>query len=179
MSDPKGANPVKLFVSILFTDKKILAEVLEKLRGHYGSIDFISPAKPFLYTNYYCREMGSPLERFFVSFATLIPPESLPDIKLWTNDLEKAFVEGSGRRVNLDPGYISGGNLILITGKEFAHRPYLRDGLYADLTLIYSKQCFQPLPWTYPDYREKEIREMFARLRAKYILQLRMTDAHA
>ena len=113
------------------------------------------------------------MERLFVSFAVLIRPESLPDVKLQTNDLEREFSRADGRRVNIDPGYISSANLILATGKGYSHRPYLRDGIYADLTLMYYEKFFQTLPWTYPDYAEQETREMFNRLRAKYLVQVK------
>jgi hypothetical protein len=66
---------------------------------------------------------------------------------------------------------MSQAHLILATGKGYSHRPYLRDGIYADLTLIYSGKSFQSLPWTYPDYGEKPAIEMFNRIRAKYLMQ--------
>ena len=91
MSEPKQAQAVKLFASILFSEKAILPAVLAALTEEYGLTDFISPARPFLYTDYYCREMGLNMERLFVSFAALIRPESLPGVKLRTNELEKEF----------------------------------------------------------------------------------------
>lgn len=176
MSEPKLAEAVKLVVSILYAEQQIIPEVMEKLCGQYGDPDFISSPLPFLYTDYYHQEMGSPVERLFVSFASLIRPESLPDIKLRTNDMEKIFSLEGRRRVNIDPGYLSRAHLVLATGKGYTHRPYLRDGIYADLTLLYTNKSFQSLPWTYPDYGEKAIREMFKRIRAKYNLQLKTPD---
>ncbi len=173
MSEPKPAEVVKLFTSILFSEKVVLPSVLSALTEEYGVTDFISPARPFLYSDYYCREMGLNMERLFVAFAALIRPESLPEVKLRTNDMEKEFSRAGGRRVNIDPGYLSSAHLILATGKGYAHRPYLRDGIYADLTLIYYEKSFQTLPWTYPDYGEKETRGMFNRLRAKYVVQVK------
>ena len=179
MSEPKKAEAVKLVASILFTEKTIVTDVLENLTGEYGNADFISYSMPFSYTDYYCHEMGFPLERRFVAFARLILPESLPDIKLRTNAVEKMFALADGRRVNIDPGYLSRAHLILATGKGYAHRPYLRDGIYADLTLIYADKSFQTVPWTYPDYGEKTIREMFTKIRSKYVLQLKRGDLDA
>jgi len=173
MSKPMPARAVKLIAGLLFSEREILSAALATLTGEYGITDFISAARPFLYTDYYCPEMGSKLERIFVSFADLIQPESLPSIKLRTNEIETAFAQSGGRRINIDPGYISPAHLILATGKGYAHRPYLRDGIYADLTLIYSEKSFQALPWTYPDYGEKESREMFKRIRASFIEQFK------
>jgi hypothetical protein len=179
MSEPRCAEAVKLFASIIFRDRTILPEVMAELTGKYGATDFISPALAFSYTDYYFREMGFPLERLFVSFEPLIGRETLPDIKLRTNDIEKTFYLSGGRRVNIDPGYISRANLILATGKEYAHRPYLRDGIYADLTLIYTDKSFQTLPWTYPYYGERGTREMFNKIRAKYVIQMKTADMDA
>ena len=75
--------------------------------------------------------------------------------------------------MNIDPGYIAKAHLILATGKGYSHRPYLRDGIYADLTLIYRNKAFQPLPWTYPDYASGEMIGMLTRIREKYFLQLK------
>ena len=63
--------------------------------------------------------------------------------------MEGRFTEGGKRRLNIDPGYIAQAHLILATGKGFSHRPYLRDGIYADLTLIFQDGTFRSLPWTY------------------------------
>lgn len=175
MSEPKCAEAVKLVVGILFAENKILPEALGILVGQYGLADFISSLSPFSYTDYYSREMGDSIKRCFVSFETLIRPESLPDVKLQTNVIEKMFSHAGGRGINLDPGYVSRAHLILATGKGYAHRPYLRDGIYADLTLVYNDGSFQALPWTYPDYGEKRTREMFGKIRGKYIFQLKQS----
>jgi hypothetical protein len=179
MSEPKQAEAVKLIAGILFTEKVLLPEVLELISGQYGVTDFISSLMPFSYTDYYNPEMGDDLKRCFVSFETLIRPESLPDVKLRTNEIEKMFSRADKRRVNMDPGYLSQAHLILATGKGYAHRPYLRDGIYADITLIYKGGSFQPMPWTYPDYGENKTRDLFGRIRGKYILQLRRNASSA
>lgn len=173
MSKPQPAEAVKLLMSIIFADGNLLKKLLELLSDHYGDIDFTSGQMPFHYTDYYEREMGLRLVRRFIFFDTLIPPESLPDVKIFTNDVEERFSVSGNRKVNIDPGYISKAHLILATGKGYTHRPYLRGGIYADLTLIYRDKSFQSLPWTYPDYAEKMILDMFDRIRSKYLMQLK------
>lgn len=174
MSKLKGSEPVKLVSSIFSADRYILAEALKEVSAKYGRIDFISTIMPFDYTGYYEKEMGRSLVRRFASFEDLIKPESLPEIKVLGNAIEEKFSDSGKRRVNIDPGYISQYHLILATGKSYAHRPYLRDGVHADLTLIYRNKTFQPLEWTYPDYAEKKVIEMFNRIREKYLLQLKL-----
>lgn len=173
MSKPRTVEAVKLLMSHIYADGNLLKRVMEALSENYGDIDFVSARMPFHYTDYYTDEMGSPLERRFISFDALIRPESLPDVKLCTNDIEERTSDGGKRKINIDPGYMSQAHLILATGKGYTHRPYLRDGIYADLTLIYMGKSFQSLPWTYPDYGEKTVLEMFGRMRSKYLLQLK------
>jgi hypothetical protein len=159
----------------MYTGSDLPEDLLGALSGRFGVIDFISAKMSFHYTDYYTEEMGSSLVRRFIFFDTLIRPESLPDVKLFTNDVENTYSEKGNRRVNIDPGYISPAHMILATGKGYTHRPYLRDGIYADLTLIYREKSFHPLPWTYPDYAEKPVMEMLSKMRVKYLLQLKNT----
>jgi len=177
MSKPADAEPVKLIFSIFAPAEKIINDAVAKLTALYGRPDFISAWVPFEYTDYYHREMGSGLGRRFLSMEELVRPEVLPDIKLAANDLENESMQEGRRTVNIDPGYLSAAHLILATGKGYTHRPYLRDGIYADLTLIYQEKKFSSLPWTYPDYADAEQLAMFATIRARYLLQLKMLKA--
>ena len=38
---------------------------------------------------------------------------------------------------------------------------------------MYRDKTFHPLPWTYPDYAGEEVIGMLARIREKYVLQLK------
>ncbi|MCK9362775.1 MAG: DUF4416 family protein [Syntrophales bacterium] len=173
MSAPQRPPQVKLVASIFSGDIGIIGTVVEAMSEKYGQADYISAPLLFSYTDYYEKEFGGSLIRRFVAFERLVEPETLPDVKLWTNALESSFAAGEKRRVNIDPGYLACAHLILATGKGYSHRPYLRDGIYADLTLIYQKGAFQVLPWTYPDYAAGEMIGILTRIREKYLLQLR------
>jgi len=173
MSDPQPAEAVKLIASLFSGDRRLLDDAVQILSERYGRADFISAPAPFDYTDYYVKEFGGSLIRRFVAFERLIRPESLPEIKQWTNALEGRLSAEGQRRVNIDPGYLAKAHLILATGKGYTHRPYLRDGIYADLTLTYRDKAFHPLPWTYPDYAGGEVIAMLSRIREKYLLQLK------
>lgn len=174
MSEPSAPKPVKLIVSLISGDESILTSVAGKLSQVYGGIDFMSKLISFNKTDYYETEMGKNLARRFVTFEKLIEADGLPEVKRRTDMLESEHKDREGnRKVNLDPGYISLSHLILATNKGFSHRPYLRDGVYADLTLIYKRKSFQPLEWTFPDYGTDEIIEIMNRLRERYQVQLR------
>jgi hypothetical protein len=43
----------------------------------------------------------------------------------------------------------------LVTTKNYGHRIYLKDGIYAEVTLIYRNKNFEVLEWTYLDYRNE------------------------
>ncbi len=177
MSKPTDALPVKLVFSVFAPASGILNDAISRLSGLYGRPDFISAEMPFHYTDYYHPEMGAPLVRRFLSMEKLFRPELLPDIKLATNDLEQESLREGHRSVNVDPGYLSLAHLILATGKGYTHRPYLRDGIYADLTLIYQGKKFCALPWTYPDYADEQQLTMLTTIRSRYLMQLKMTES--
>jgi hypothetical protein len=110
--------------------------------------------------------MGTSLFRKFYSFERLIDPEELASIKRWTCDLEASFQDPRARRpVNLDPGYVAPAKVVLASTKDFAHRIYLKDGIFAEVTLVYRKGSFVPLEHTFPDYRTAEYIGFFNRVR--------------
>ena len=87
------------------------------------------------------------------------------------NEIEARFAGDGRRQINMDPGFLNEERIILASGKNFTHRVYLRNGIYADLTLIYQKGAYQCLPWTYPDYRRPELLHFFGIIRLKLAFQ--------
>lgn len=173
MGHPSQPVPVKLMMSLIACEEAFFLQAIEALKKGFGEIDFISERFPFDFTDYYAEEMGENLFRHFITFESLISRESLPEIKLSTNLLEEEFASPEGkRRVNIDPGYLCHCQLILATTKAYAHRLYLGKGIYADLTLLYRKKSFQPLEWTYPDYRQEKTIRLFNELRRGYLDKL-------
>ena len=127
---------------------------------------------PFTFTDYYNEEMGVPIRRFFLSFERLVDPSCLAAIKMETNGIEERYREEGRRKVNLDPGLLALPRFTLATTKENAHRIPLADGIYAEITLLYHKGSFQPLPWTYPDFRSERYIAILNGVRARYKAQL-------
>jgi len=174
VSLPRPPIAVKLVSSFLFKEAKDFAAVLLEADQQYGPMDFLSEPLPFHFTDYYEPEMGKDLWRRMASFEPLISPDQLPGVKLWTNALESRFLDERGKRkVNIDPGYLAAGQFILATGKDYSHRLYLREGIYGDLTLIFRKGAFTPLPWTYPDYASEPLIGLISTLRNRYLWQLK------
>jgi hypothetical protein len=145
--------------------------LLARLTEEFGKSDFQSETLPFDFTHYYDAEMGVPIKRFFVSIEEPKPPEGLSDIKLRSNRIEDEFrVEGK-RRVNLDPGFLALSRFVLATTKEGSHRIPLSSGIYGEVTLLFEKGEFRPLPWTYPDFRSDAYRSILKSIREIYKLQ--------
>lgn len=126
------------------------------------------------YTDYYEKEMGRPLWKTFFFFESLKDPSYLVELKhLCFNFERERAIEGGRRQVNLDPGYISLSKVVLSTFKDYSHRLYLGRSVYAEVTLIYREGSFQPLPWTYPDYKCERVIEFFNKARSLYKERLR------
>jgi hypothetical protein len=177
---PMGAirqfTPVKLFIGVLVSHTKLLADVEQRIIALYGPIDHRSPVIPFDFTNYYEPEMGDIIDRAFFSFERLIEADQLPEIKRQSNELEDSLaplLTRVKRPINLDPGYIEQAKVILASTKNFYHRIYLRGGIFAELTMHFKNNTYQFFPWTYPDYQSKDYQEFFLRIRQIYRSQLR------
>lgn len=173
MGEPKIPPPVKLVASIFGPDEDRLRRAASLLSQAFGPLDYRSELLPFTHTDYYTPEFGAPLMRVIVAFEQLVDPALLPDIKHQTNQLERADAAQGRRWVNMDPGYVSLSRLVLATTKDHAHRIYLRDGIYAEVTLRYQGGTFRPWPWTYPDYASPPYIAIFNAIRARYLHQLR------
>ena len=173
MSLPQTSGPAKLVISILMKEKNLLEPVILKLVSGFGPVDMISEWFPFDFTAYYEPEMGEPLFRRMLVFNTLIQQTALPEIKGFTNKLETDFSVNQQRSVNIDPGYLLLERFVLATGKNFTHRIYMDEGIYADLTLIFQKGDYQPLPWTYPDYAAENMLVFLRKVRDKFKIDLK------
>ena len=173
MSLPREPEPVKIISSLFSPESECIERVIAQLSGIYGPVDWVSPELFFDRTRYYAREMGWPLYRRFISFEKLAYPDRLVEIKVKTNEIEGKYLREGNRRVNIDPGYISAERLVLATGKNYIHRIYLSKGIYADLTLVFKKESFRPVAWTYPDYAELEVIGYLNGVRKKYMGQLK------
>lgn len=165
---------MKLIVGMLSPVEELFREVEKVLEERFGEIDFSSKLIPFTHTKYYDKEMGPGILRKFISSKELIDAGRIAEIKNHTCRIEKQFSSPRGaRRINLDPGYVSGAKLVLATTKDYDHRVYLRDGIYAEGTLHFRNGSFKSYPWTYPDYRTEEYIEIFNKIRTLFLEQFR------
>jgi hypothetical protein len=168
MGDLAPFPPVKLFVGILLSPQVPLADIITMLSAEFGDIDFQSPCFSFGHTAYYAPEMGEGLLKYVVSFNTPWMPNDMYRVKLKTQVMEDAWKTDGKRKLNLDPGYISDYQVVLLTTKNYAHRIPLQGGIYAELTYTWVKGNFTILPWTYPDFQRPEYKDVFTSIRRLY-----------
>jgi len=157
----KPPPAAKLIIGLIYKQNAVKDKVLDILKRRFGEIDFLSRELDFDYTDYYYPELGRPLKRIFLSFKQLLSEDKLSEIKLYTNKLEERSSRKQKRQINIDPGFLSSGKLILATTKDYSHRVYLGKGIFAEATLFYKDAAFRPWPWTYPDYQSKEYADIF------------------
>jgi len=177
MWDIQDVQPVKLMVGVLACDALVLEPVRGRLAEVYGAADFVSDVYPFDMTEYYVDEAGPEMVRQFVAFETLIDPGRLAAIKHATNRMEKDFAESLKtsypRPVNLDPGYVEPSKLVLASTKNFAHRIYIGEQMYAEVTLTYNKGTWESFPFTFPDFKSGRYDAFLNPVRQRVVAQLR------
>jgi hypothetical protein len=170
-------RPEKLVIGVLVSPGAMRQDLRARLEERWGPVDFTSPTLPFTFTDYYNEEMGTPIERFFISFERLVDPSRLARIKRDSNEIEDHFRAGGRRTVNLDPGLLSLPRFVLATTKENAHRIPLADGIFAEITLLFGQGSFRSLPWTYPDYCSDAYISILNDVRTRYKAQLKSPGA--
>jgi hypothetical protein len=178
MADPRPPQSVLLVVAAFSRYAAALDWGRESLARTYGPVALSSLPFHFHHTTYYEPSMGPGLRKCLWAFRDLVAPDCMPAVKLHSNALEAelaaAGVYAEPRPLNLDPGVLSLGKFLLATTKDQAHRIYLRDGIFAEVTLRFEAGAFEPWPWTYADYREPAVRDFLRTARDFYRGQLRI-----
>jgi hypothetical protein len=172
MAKVMPAQPVTLIIGVIFGDDDLLERLEIQLQHLFGSIDLRSPVYEFDVTDYYKQEMGEALKRIFYSFADLIGPETLVDVKVASNKVEDGFAADGRRRVNIDPGYMDFYKLVLASNKYLGQKVYLGKGVYADPTLYYDKG-WKPYDWGFPDFKSGRYDRFLSQVRTEYKNKIR------
>lgn len=174
MGTAREPAPVKYFVAALSSDRDLLEQIEPELALLLGVVDLRSATFPWEFSAYYEKEMGPGLLRRFISLTSLAPPDQLAEFKTATQKIEERHrLPERGRRVNLDPGYLDAYKVALASTKNAGQRIYLRQGIYAEATLLFRDAAFHGLEYTYRDYLGPEALGFFAALRSRYLEQLR------
>lgn len=162
--------PANLTISIMYIEEQLLFEIKNICERNYGKIDAISKTYSFSdISPYYDHEMGKGIKKIIFSFEKLVDRSILADVKNECVEIEKKHSENGSRKINIDPGLLSLENFILATGKNYSHRIYLKNGVFAEVTLMFGKKnVIKELPWTYRDYLFEPARSFLLEVREIY-----------
>jgi len=173
-------QPVQRLIAISSRYQAAIDWSCEQIADAWGPIALKSQPFQFSETDYYTATMGPDLLKQFVILETLTDPSELATIKRQTNAWEAEYAaldrHPEPRPLNLDPGYLTLAKLVLASTKDHAHRIYLRDGIFAEVTLNYRAKQWQPMEWTFPDYRRDDYHEFFGECRELLRRQPRIAD---
>ncbi len=173
MSIPNEPESGVLLCGILRQPEISCETIISRLETEFGPVAEQSEEFPFYLTTYYEPEMGENLLRSFLTFEKYVSPAEQAKIKIKTNEIESEFIKNGNRKINLDPGLLTAHNLSLTTGKDFSHRIYIRDGIFAEVTLMVNKGKLAPLPWTYADYQLPKVLDFFEKQRQVFLSKRR------
>lgn len=182
MAKRRQPDPSRLVVAAFSRHPDALTWAQVRLQDVFGPLERVSPDFDFHHTDYYTKSMGAGLKKRLLIFEQLRSSDILPAVKNLTIGMERELsLTGrfpEERPLNLDPGLLQLGRFLLATTKDQSHRIYLRDGIYAEVTLRFVGEAFEPWPWTYADYREPALQEFLNHARTNLyerVLQQRRT----
>ncbi len=173
-----GGPLVKLVTGVLFPSGSAewLHWAKEKLVETWGPVERESGAFPFDWTDYY-HEIAPDLSRVFWSFAGLC---GASELRLWKRQaIGVEGASGAQRRVNIDPGYVDGARLVLASTKDHAHRIWLGEGIFAELTLCYRKKGWQSFYYTFPDFKSDRYHPFLSQVREDWKREIKEAKANA
>lgn len=162
MSAPEQFPPVLPVVSVLYSDSSHLKWILSQLQLVLGEAVLFSEPFPFDMTDYYRDEMGADLFRVWFCFAPLRDPSELPRWKTSCAELEKKGASGGKRVVNIDPGYLDHGKLVLASFKQAPDKIYMGNGVFAHTCLVYRNGGFHGPVHSFADFTDGRFNSFFS-----------------
>ncbi|NQT37224.1 MAG: DUF4416 family protein [Planctomycetes bacterium] len=169
MGQPTPHPPALLLMAAISRHAAALRWARDRAIGQWGPIALESRPFEFIETDYYESTMGSDLRKQFFTFTDPFDPSDLADVKLLTNRWEEEYAAvgdyAEARPLNLDPGYLTMAKLVLASTKDHAHRIYLGQGIYAEITIFYRGKRWQHHDLTYADYRREDFQAFFSECR--------------
>lgn len=175
----RTAPPALLFFGVFTGYPDLLEAAKELVVREFGPLHprGTSPVFPFPRTRTYERAMGARLVRQFFVLDEPRSQDCLAGVKHAALDMEERLAASRSfevpRPINIDPGLVNDCRIILASTKDYAHRFYRGHGIWEEITLVFRHGRFEPLPWTYPDFRRATYHEFFAGLRRELLERLR------
>lgn len=164
-----GYEPCLPVISILAHRARDLSGAVSHLTDRWDQYTLIGPGFLFDETDYYGEELGYPLLRWWGFRDQLANPAELKEWKQTCSEIEDNLRDNDDNRtVNIDPGYINYGLLVLGSHKYDLQKIYLGDGVYADPVLQYGDGEFKPFPWSFPDFKQDTYYSLLEEIRDRY-----------
>ncbi len=162
-------EPVLPLVSILSPSPRKMAAAAGRLKSSWQQLVVCAPPFPFDQTDYYAEEIGHPLFRWWGYRDSLANPARLVEWKQTCAGLEDDLRDSAGNRtVNLDPGYLNFGLVVLASFKYDLQKIYLGEKIYADPVLQFGEGSYQSFPWSFPDFKKTTYYSLLKKLRDRY-----------
>lgn len=169
MASPQDYEPCTPVISLLAGSLEPLSRACRRLTETWETFRLIGPAHLFDETDYYRDEMGEPIFRWWGYRHTPANPSELTDWKKTTDKIEDDFRDKEGdRTVNIDPGYVDLGLLVLGSHKNHHQKIYLGEDTYADPVLEYVNGGFRPFHWSFPDFQDARYYPVLEMIRERY-----------
>lgn len=140
---------VKLIAAVLYPTDEWFEWTVEELTRLWNVPELVGDPVPFTTTDYY-KDIAPCLFRRFLCFQGLFGAGELAAWKLESGAVEAK--SRSPRAVNIDPGYVDGARIVLASTKDHAHRVYLRDGIFAEVTMRWRFGRWITFDYTFPDF---------------------------
>jgi hypothetical protein len=174
VSGPQAVLRVMPVVSLISSDEEQRQEARDRLAGILGTVETSSVLYPFDLSDYYSPEMGGNLTRLWLAFGDLRDPSELADWKIGCCDIENDLLDSEGNRiVNIDPGYIDFGKLVLASFKEAPDKIYMGRGVWAHTCLRYGHGEFTAPDHSFPDFKDGRFDGFMLEARRRYRTLLR------
>lgn len=163
---PEPCLPV---LSLIARTTGDLAAGVRRVSETWPSFRLVTPRFLFDESDYYAEEMGEPLFRWWGYRRSLENPADLTDWKRTTEEIEDELRDEEGNRtVNVDPGYLDYGLVVLASHKNHHQKIYLGEEVYADPVLEYVDGSYRPFHWTFPDFSDDRYYPVLEDVRSTY-----------
>ena len=179
MAELRLVEPVVRICAVISRHAEAHEWAMTRLSDQWGDLAETESASAGEMGRFYRETMGDGLTKTLIAIETFADPAGLSDWKTLSNQWEAEYKARSQhdeeRPLNLDPGYLSQAKLVLATIKDRDHRIYLRDGIFAEVTLNYVGKKWIHHRWTYPDYRTEAVADFAMRCRHRLREHLQAT----
>lgn len=177
MGDIREKAPlVHPFAALMFPDEELYEKSMQLLQDRFGEILGLGEIFNVTdFTNYYVKEFGENLKKQFIVFKERQSLETLYKSKIWSNEIEVTIKEpeNNKRFVNIDPGYLEASKFVLYSSKDFSHRLYQGEGIFAEVTMLFMHGKFHKMGWTYEDYWFEQNRSFLKKMRTEILKMTR------